>query len=93
MPLVTLFLHIFNGLVYDLDSPADWKNRYFVVIEAVIWNIILQGILQPLVACLIAFVLCPMITVILFFGYYDNLYYIIFNNLIILTTLNVFLYL
>lgn len=71
MPLVTLLLHIFNGLVYDLDSPAEWKNRYLVVIEAVIWNIIIQGILQPLIACLIAFVFCPIITVVLFFGYYE----------------------
>lgn len=91
MPLVTLLLHIFNGLIYDLDSPAEWKNRYFVVIEAVIWNIIIQGILQPLIACLIAFLLCPIITVFIFFGYY-NLYYIIFNNYIILIILNVFLY-
>lgn len=73
MPLVTLVLHIFNGLIYDLDSPADWKNRYFVVIEAVMWNIVLQGILQPLIACLIAFVFCPIITVILFIGNYNKI--------------------
>ncbi|KAL4132482.1 hypothetical protein QTP88_009622 [Uroleucon formosanum] len=66
MPLVTLLLHVFNGLIYDLDSPAEWKNRYFVLIEAVVWNMIFQGILQPLIACLIAFILCPIITVILF---------------------------
>lgn len=72
MPLITLSLHMFNGLIYDLDSPAEWKNRYFVIIEAVVWNIIFQGILQPLVACLIAFVLCPIITVILFIGNYDK---------------------
>jgi len=68
MPLVTFSLHVFNGLIYDLDSPAEWKNRYFVVIEAVVWNMICQGILQPLIACLIAFILCPIITVILFIG-------------------------
>lgn len=73
MPFVTLSLHIFNGLIYDLDSPSEWKNRYVVVIEAVVWNIILQGIVQPLIACLIAFILCPIITVILFIGNYDNM--------------------
>lgn len=68
MPLITLLLHVFNGLIYDLDSPAEWKNRYFVVIEAVLWNIVFQGIVQPVIACLIAFILCPIITVILFIG-------------------------
>lgn len=74
MPLVTLLLHVFNGLIYDFDSPAEWKNRYFVVIEALLWNIICQGFLQPLVACFIAFMLCPIITVILFIGNYNNIY-------------------
>jgi len=73
MPLVTLLLHAFNGLIYDLDSPAEWKNRYFVVIEAVVWNMFFQGILQPLIACLIAFIFCPIITVILFIGNIINL--------------------
>lgn len=72
MPLVTFSIHIFNGLIYDLDSPAEWKNRYFVVIEAIVWNIVLQGILQPLIACFIAFIACPIITVILFIGNYKN---------------------
>lgn len=73
MPLVTLLLHVFNGLIYDLDSPAEWKNKYFVIIEAVLWNIVLQGVVQPLIACLIAFTFCPIVTVILFIGnYYYN---------------------
>jgi len=78
MPLVTLLLHIFNGLIYDLDSPAEWKNKYCVVIEAVIWNIVVQGIVQPLIACFIAFILCPITTVFLFFGNYSNIF--ISNN-------------
>lgn len=72
MPLVTFLIHIFNGLIYDLDSPAEWKNRYFVIIEAIVWNIVFQGILQPLIACLIAFIACPIITVILFIGNYKH---------------------
>lgn len=73
MPLVTLLLHVFNGFIYDLDSPAEWKNRYFVVMEALIWNIVLQGIIQPMIAWLIAFIFCPIITIVLFIGnYYAN---------------------
>lgn len=73
MPIITLSLHISNGLIYDLDSPSESKNRYVVVIEAVVWNIILQGIVQPLIASIIAFVLCPIITIVLFNGNYDNI--------------------
>ncbi|XP_050419885.1 uncharacterized protein LOC126832893 isoform X2 [Adelges cooleyi] len=68
MPLVTLLLHVFNGLIYDLDSPAEWKNRYFVIAEALVWNIALQGVVQPLLACAIAFVFCPVTTIVLFIG-------------------------
>jgi len=74
MPFITLLLHVFNGFIYDLDSPAEWKNRYFVVIEALVWNIVFQGVLQPLIACLIAFILCPICTVVLFIGIYINTY-------------------
>lgn len=62
MPLVTLMLHAFMALIMDLDSPEPSRNRYFVVVEALLWNIGIQGCLQPIAALLVAFVLCPVIS-------------------------------
>lgn len=62
MPLVTLTLHAFMALVMDLDSPEPSRNRYFVVMEALVWNIGVQGCLQPVAALLVAFILCPIVS-------------------------------
>ena len=63
MPAVTLGLHIFMALIYDLDSPDPSRNRYLVMLEAILWNIVLQGCVQPLAALFVAFVMCPVISV------------------------------
>ncbi|XP_015590720.1 uncharacterized protein LOC107265616 isoform X2 [Cephus cinctus] len=63
MPLVTLALHMFMGLIMDLDSPESSRNRYLVVMEALIWNIGAQGCLQPVAALIVAFVICPIISI------------------------------
>ncbi|XP_050538538.1 uncharacterized protein LOC126903976 isoform X2 [Daktulosphaira vitifoliae] len=68
IPIITLLIHIFNGLIYDLDCPAEWKNRYFVILEALLWNIVIQGFIQPVLACTIAFIFCPIATFILIIG-------------------------
>ncbi|XP_044734371.1 uncharacterized protein LOC123296783 isoform X2 [Chrysoperla carnea] len=65
MPVVTLLLHIFMGLVYDFDSPAPERNRYFVVFEAIIWNILIQGLIQPCAALLVAILFCPLLSLII----------------------------
>ncbi|XP_011298454.1 uncharacterized protein [Fopius arisanus] len=62
MPLVTLTLHAFMALVIDLDSPEASRNRYFVVLEALIWNIGIQGCIQPLAALVVALCICPIIS-------------------------------
>lgn len=62
MPVVTLGLHVFMALIYDLDSPDPSRNRYLVMLEAILWNIGLQGCVQPLAALFVAFVLCPVIS-------------------------------
>ncbi|XP_063981609.1 uncharacterized protein LOC135164835 isoform X2 [Diachasmimorpha longicaudata] len=62
MPLVTLALHAFMALVIDLDSPEPSRNRYFVVLEALVWNIGIQGFLQPLAALVVALCICPVIS-------------------------------
>lgn len=62
MPCVTLILHVLMMLVYDVDSPDPSRNRWFMVLEAVVWNIITQGLLQPFAALLVAIFICPLIS-------------------------------
>lgn len=47
-------------LVYDLDAPDNTRNRYCILLEALIWNFLIQGLLQPLAAILVATLLCPL---------------------------------
>ncbi|XP_043500875.1 uncharacterized protein LOC122523280 isoform X1 [Polistes fuscatus] len=62
MPLITLTLHAFMALIMDLDSPEPSRNRYLVVMEALVWNIGIQGCLQPIAALIVALVVCPIIS-------------------------------
>ncbi|XP_074099056.1 uncharacterized protein LOC141527456 [Cotesia typhae] len=62
MPIVTLLLHAFMALVMDFDSPEPSRNRYLVVMEALVWNIGIQGCLQPIVALLVTVCICPIIS-------------------------------
>ncbi|KPJ02598.1 hypothetical protein RR46_09801 [Papilio xuthus] len=68
MPALTLAVHASNALVYDLDCPAPKLNRYFVLLEIVVWHIGLLGVLQPLAALLVAVVLCPLGALLLLVG-------------------------
>lgn len=68
MPVLTLGIQVTNGIIYDLDSPEPKRNRFFVILEALIWNIGIQGCLQPLLALFVAGILCPLIAVIIFLG-------------------------
>ncbi|XP_034935076.1 uncharacterized protein [Chelonus insularis] len=62
MPILTLILHAFMGLIMDLDSPEPSRNRYFVVMEALVWNVGIQGCLQPIAALIVAVFICPIIS-------------------------------
>uniref|UniRef100_A0A6P7GE45 Uncharacterized protein LOC114337028 n=1 Tax=Diabrotica virgifera virgifera TaxID=50390 RepID=A0A6P7GE45_DIAVI len=62
MPALTLAVQVTNLLIYDLDSPEQQRNRFFVILEAVLWNISFQGCLQPLLALFVAVVVCPVIS-------------------------------
>ncbi|XP_030754371.1 uncharacterized protein LOC115881129 isoform X2 [Sitophilus oryzae] len=68
MPLLTLLVQITNGIIYDLDSPESHRNRYFVIFEAILWNIALQGCLQPVAALFIAAIVCPLVSLVIFAG-------------------------
>ncbi|XP_058129825.1 uncharacterized protein LOC131272187 isoform X2 [Anopheles coustani] len=68
MPFITVTLHLYMMLVYDLDCPDESRrNRYCILLEAVGWNIGVQGLLQPVAALVVASVLCPLIAVLVFF--------------------------
>lgn len=55
-------------LVYDLDSPNDERNKYCILMEALVWDILIQGIIQPLIAVFIASIVCPAISLSVLFG-------------------------
>lgn len=61
MPCVTLLLHVLMMVVYDVDSPDPTRNRWFMILEATVWNILTQGLLQPLAALVVAIFVCPLI--------------------------------
>lgn len=62
IPCVTIILHLYMMLVYDLDSPNDERNKYCVFLEAIGWDIFIQGIIQPTLAIIVAAVICPLIS-------------------------------
>ncbi|KAH8278955.1 hypothetical protein KR018_011774 [Drosophila ironensis] len=66
IPVFVLLLHIYMILVYDLDAPDNSKNRYCILLEALIWNLLIQGLLQPLAAVLVATLICPLAAGIIF---------------------------
>ncbi|CAH1129005.1 unnamed protein product [Ceutorhynchus assimilis] len=68
MPLLTMLVQITNGLVYDLDSPEPQRNRFFVIFEALLWNLGIQGCLQPIAALFIAAIVCPIVSLIILAG-------------------------
>jgi hypothetical protein len=75
MPVVTLGLHLFMALIYDLDSPDPSRNRYLVILEAILWNIGIQGCVQPVAALFVAFVVCPVISLVVLTGEFYCLYF------------------
>lgn len=60
IPICTVLLHIYMMVVYDLDAPDNHHNRYCILLEALIWNLLFQGCLQPILAIFVAVVLCPL---------------------------------
>lgn len=64
VPVFTTVFHLYMILVYDLDSPDSSKNRYCILLEALVWNIGIQGLFQPLAALFIAGILCPITSII-----------------------------
>ncbi|CAH0579011.1 unnamed protein product [Chrysodeixis includens] len=69
LPPLALGLHATNALVYDVDCPdPDKLNRWFVLLEVLIWRIGVLGIIQPLAALIVAVILCPLGALLLLVG-------------------------
>jgi hypothetical protein len=68
MPVLTLAVQVTNALIYDLDSPEQKRNRFFVLFEALVWKIGLQGCVQPLAALFVAAFVCPSISLVILAG-------------------------
>lgn len=68
IPCITTLLHIYMMLVYDLDSPNDERNKYCILLEALVWDIFIQGIIQPLIAVIIGSIVCPLISLSVLIG-------------------------
>lgn len=71
VPIATVILHIYMMFVYDLDAPDSSENRYCIILETLVWNILIQGCLQPIVAVFVAAVFCPIASIVICLGNYD----------------------
>lgn len=52
--------------VYDIDCPAEHRNRYCIILEALVWNILIKGCIQPIAAVFVAAIVCPLAAVCVF---------------------------
>lgn len=89
MPLLTLTVQVTNALVYDLDSPELRRNRFFVVFEALLWNVGVQGCMQPLAALFVAGVVCPAICIVILAGKLVKKMYLLSNKVICMFIFNI----
>lgn len=60
VPAFAIILHVFNAVVYDIDCPDPKHNRIGILWEALIWNMIIQGLIQPILAIFVAVFICPL---------------------------------
>ncbi|XP_041977964.1 uncharacterized protein LOC121732218 [Aricia agestis] len=68
-PPLAAVLHAGHALVYDADCPDPPRlNRWFVLFEALIWRIGVLGLLQPILAVIVAVFMCPLGAVLLLVG-------------------------
>lgn len=68
IPFVTTILHLYMMLVYDMDSPNYKRNKYCIFLEAIGWDIFIQGIVQPIFAIIVAAIICPIISAVILVG-------------------------
>ncbi|XP_054716194.1 uncharacterized protein LOC129225725 [Uloborus diversus] len=66
VPAATFIFHLAMVFLYDFDSPGLPRNKVCIVMEALLWHICLQGVLQPFLAVVVAFIICPITSLVVF---------------------------
>lgn len=66
IPCVVIILHLYMIFIYDFDPPNDERNRYCTFLKAIVWNILIQGCLQPILCLFVGGILCPIAATIIF---------------------------
>lgn len=62
IPFGVILLHLYMIFIYDFDCPNDEeRNRYSTFLEAIIWNILIRGCLQPIACIFVGGILCPIV--------------------------------
>lgn len=75
VPVTAVILHVFMMIAYDYDSPDTSANRYCIVLESLIWEILIQGMLQPLAAVFVAAIVCPLASISVCFSKFFNFFF------------------
>ncbi|CAF4746596.1 unnamed protein product [Rotaria sp. Silwood1] len=64
MPILTLLFHILQILIYDANSAGEYGRKFFCLINILITDFLLCGIIQPILV-LIALILSPIISLLI----------------------------
>ncbi|XP_042900994.1 uncharacterized protein [Parasteatoda tepidariorum] len=64
VPAATLLFHSIMILIYDFDSPGLPRNRICIILEALLWHICVQGLLQPSLALFVSLIICPVVSLV-----------------------------
>ncbi|XP_054282157.1 uncharacterized protein LOC128999597 isoform X1 [Macrosteles quadrilineatus] len=62
MPVTVLVLHLVMVLLWDLDCPVTTRPKYLVILQALVWDVGILGLLQPIAALTVALVICPIMS-------------------------------
>ena len=57
VPSFSLSAHLISALFYDIETVSPLVS----LAASLLWNILILGLLQPLVCCLVAAVFCPLL--------------------------------
>lgn len=58
-----MYDNVVNSFILGLP-----RNKVCIVMEALLWHIFIQGLLQPSLALMVSFVICPLASLVVFLG-------------------------
>ncbi|CAF5055253.1 unnamed protein product, partial [Rotaria sp. Silwood1] len=83
LPILTLLFHIVEILIYDANSAGEYGRKFFCLINIIMTNFLLGGIIQPILA-LVGLIASPIASLLItiyallhrgFRGVYDQISY------------------